>query len=145
MTNTAADRARAATFQSTRVGDVMSEHIVSCAPEMALRPVAGLMADHRIHSVIVFKGGPERAWGIVSDLDVVSAAAGDLDRWSAGEVAGGPLVTVSPDERLVRAAQLMAEYQTAHLIVVDPATDRPVGVVSSLDVARTLAERERDA
>jgi CBS domain-containing protein len=34
----------------------------------------------------------------------------------------------------------MTEYQTTHLIVVEPESDRPVGVVSTLDIARTLAE-----
>jgi hypothetical protein len=33
----------------------------------------------------------------------------------------------------------MAEHQTAHLVVVDPVTDEPVGILSSLDVARFMA------
>jgi CBS domain-containing protein len=45
---------------------------------------------------------------------------------------------VSPRESLRRAAQLITEHATAHLVVVDPATGRPVGVISTLDV-RALA------
>jgi CBS domain-containing protein len=33
----------------------------------------------------------------------------------------------------------MAEHETSHLVVVDPSTDRPVGVLSTLDVARVVA------
>jgi hypothetical protein len=33
----------------------------------------------------------------------------------------------------------MAEHQTAHLIVVDPVTDEPVGILSTLDIARFMA------
>jgi hypothetical protein len=33
----------------------------------------------------------------------------------------------------------MAEYSVSHLAVVDPATRNPVGVLSTLDVARVLA------
>ena len=40
---------------------------------------------------------------------------------------------------LRRGAQLMTEYGTAHLVVVDPTTSPPLGVLSTLDVARTLA------
>lgn len=127
-------------FEKSRVRDVMSDGVVSCPPDMPLRAVAAIMARERIHSVVVFNGGPERAWAIVSDLDVVSAASADLDRESARAVAGTPLVTVKPDEPLARVVQLMSEYQTTHLVVVEPDTDRPVGVVSSLDIAAVLAE-----
>lgn len=127
-------------FEQARVRDVMSDGVVSCPPDMPLRAVAAIMARERIHSVVVFNGGPERAWAIVSDLDVVSAASADLDRESARAVAGTPLVTVKPDELLARVVQLMSEYQTTHLVVVEPETDRPVGVVSSLDIAAVLAE-----
>lgn len=127
-------------FDQARARDVMTEGVVSCPPETPLRAVAAMMARDHIHSVVVFEGGPERAWAIVSDLDVVGAAQGDLDRGTAAEVAASPLVTVGPDERLVRVVQLMAEYETTHLVVVEPDTNRPLGVLSSLDIARVLAE-----
>ena len=128
-------------FDDVRVGDVMTEGVVSCSPDTPLREVAALMVENRIHSVVVYEGGPERAWRIVSDIDLVNAANADMDREQASEVAATPVVTVTPDARLGRVAQLMAEYQTAHLVVVDPGSGRPVGVISSLDLARTLAER----
>jgi CBS domain-containing protein len=127
-------------FETARVTDVMTTGVVSCPPETPLRAVAAIMAKDRIHSVVVFAGGPERAWALISDLDLMSASSADLDREQAGAVAGTPVVTVGPDERLVRVVQLMAEYQTTHLVVVEPDTNRPVGVVSSLDIARVLAE-----
>jgi hypothetical protein len=34
----------------------------------------------------------------------------------------------------------MAEQAVTHLVVVDPRSVRPVGVISTLDVARTLAD-----
>jgi CBS domain-containing protein len=33
----------------------------------------------------------------------------------------------------------MAEYKTAHLVVVSPNAERPVGMLSTLDVARHVA------
>jgi CBS domain-containing protein len=78
-------------------------------------------------------------WGIVSDLDLVGAASLDLDSRTAGGAAASPVVTVTPGETVERAAHLMREYRTAHLVVVDSADGRPLGIVSTLDVAAVLA------
>jgi CBS domain-containing protein len=48
------------------------------------------------------------------------------------------VVTVSPQETLDRAAQLMLEHSTDHLVVVDPLELRPVGVLSTLDIAAVV-------
>jgi CBS domain-containing protein len=126
------------------VFDEMHAGIISCAPETPLRKVAQLMSDHRVHGIFVFDYGREddetrELWGIVSDLDVVAAALGDLDARTAGDSAVTPLVTVTSDEPLERAAQLMAETGSSHVAVIDSLTHRPAGVLSTLDVARAVA------
>jgi CBS domain-containing protein len=47
---------------------------------------------------------------------------------------------VAPADPLDRAAQLMLEHGTDHLVVADPIDLRPVGVLSTLDVAAALSE-----
>lgn len=128
------------------VADAMTPRMIHCAPETPLRQVARLMVEHEVHAVYVFDYGIEddenvRMWGLVSDLDLV-AAQPVIDERTAGNSAVTPIVTVSPDERLDRAAQLMAESANAHLAVVDRRTGRPVGVLSTLDIARVVAEGE---
>jgi putative redox protein len=96
-----------------------------------------------VHAVYVFDFGAEddesvQMWGLVTDLDLV-AACPVIDERTAGSSAVTPLVTVLRDEPLDRAAQLMAKTSTSHLAVLDPATGRPVGVLSTLDIARVLA------
>lgn len=49
------------------------------------------------------------------------------------------LVAVMPDDTLEMAARLMVEYGTAHLIVASPQSGFPVGIVSTLDIARIAA------
>ena len=44
------------------------------------------------------------------------------------------MITVEPQEMLDRAVQLMASYDVTHVLVVEDGA--PVGIVSSLDVAR---------
>jgi CBS domain-containing protein len=131
-------------FEEATVGDAMSRGVISCAPETPLRTVARMMATYGVHAVFVFEHREEddedfQLWGIVSDLDLVAASRNDLDARTAGGASVTPLVTVGSNEPLERAAQLMAEYGNAHVAVVDPQSERPVGVVSTLDIARAVA------
>jgi CBS domain-containing protein len=71
----------------------------------------------------------------VSDLDLVSAIGTNAN---AGSVAASPVVAVTPELTLEHAATLMAENQTSHLLVISD-KGLPVGVISTLDVARALA------
>ena len=127
-----------------RVGDAMTTGVISCPPETPLRVVARIMAQRRVHAVYVFDYGMEddetvELWGLVSDLDLVAAARGEIDAERARDVSITPLVTVFSDDSLDRAGRLMAEYGVSHLAVLDPATSRPIGVLSTLDIARIVA------
>jgi CBS domain-containing protein len=48
--------------------------------------------------------------------------------------------TVSADDSLLGAAQLMREHGVSHVVVVDRAGGYPVGVLSTLDIAALYAE-----
>jgi CBS domain-containing protein len=104
------------------------------------------MAEHQIHSVVVggFEAGRSgrRAWGIVSHTDLLKAAGTDMDARTAREVAATELLTIGPTETLERATQLMVEHEVTHLVVVDPESDLPIGVLSTLDIAGALARVE---
>jgi CBS domain-containing protein len=82
-------------------------------------------------------------WGLVSDLDLVGAVVnGSFTDASAGQIATTAAVRLRPGDSVTRAAQLMREYDTHHVLVVD--SGRPVGIVSTLDVADVLADLRRD-
>jgi CBS domain-containing protein len=132
-------------FEAATVADAMTDGMISCPPEATLLHVAELMSRHRVHAVFVFDYGHEddedvELWGLVSDLDLVAGAWAGIDRRTAGGSAVTPLVTVRSDDVLKHAAQLMAERGTAHLAVIDPKTKRPIGVISTLDIARVVTE-----
>ena len=75
---------------------------------------------------------------MLSDLDLMAAlAAGDTA--TAASLAATATVTVESGEPLSEAARVMSENQVAHLVVVESGSDRPVGVISTLDVARAAS------
>lgn len=128
-----------------RVADVMHAGVVTCPPETPVRDVVRMMVEHRIHCIAIPNGARAGVpgWGIVSDLDLVGAAtAGDLARRTAGEIAASEALAVSDDETLDHAVQLMTEHRASHLMVVGAASGRPVGVLSTSDVAGLLAWHE---
>ena len=95
---------------SIRVAETMHRGVVTCRPDATLFTVASVVSD------------------------------GLLGEATAGSVASAPTVFVGPDDTLTRAAQLMREYETHHLIVLGRGTHRPVGIISTLDIADVLAE-----
>ena len=126
------------------VGDVMSHGVISCPPETPLRVVARMMATYGVHAIFVFEHTDEddeapQLWAVVSDLDLVAATRLDLDTLTAGATAVTPLVSVAADRSIAEAGSLMAQYGIAHLAVTDPDFARPIGVISTLDIARAIA------
>jgi signal-transduction protein with cAMP-binding, CBS, and nucleotidyltransferase domain len=134
------EAAEVRTLESVRVSEAMHHGVLSCGPETPLGEVAATMAAHRVHCIVVvaFPGHAEPPhWSVVSDLDLVAAAG--RDDLTAGEIAGTEALTVTPDATLAQASRLMTEHQVAHLVVVSRESGRPVGVLSTLDVATFLA------
>jgi CBS domain-containing protein len=114
----------------------MHRGIVACRPGASLEAVARIMAGHRIHAVAVTPTNEAGGWTLVSDLDLVGAFAESAGAaTTAADIASPPYLFVTPDESLVRAAQLMRDHETHHLIVLDRRGARPVGIVSTLDIA----------
>ena len=144
------ERSTAQTFERLSVIDVMHPGVVTCPTETPLTAVARMMTGHRIHAVVVFNeqtddGAGTELWGVVSDLDLIkSASAGEIEARTAGETAVTPVVTVDQFDTLAHAAQLMSEHEIAHLVVVGASARRPVGVLSTLDLARALADTRSD-
>lgn len=125
------------------VDHVMHPGVIDCQPQTPLREVAELMAANKVHCVVIdgLARGPHRSeqlvWGIVSDVDLMRAAGAGRLGEEAGRAAATEIVTIDSDAPIEQAARLMGEHDCSHLVVTAP-DGRPLGVVSSLDVARAL-------
>ena len=132
-------------LRQLRVIDATHPGLISCSLDTPLRTVARMMATYRVHAILVTAHGEEELpgggrWGIVSDTDLLHAAeAGDVDEQQARMIAATPVLTVAGGDELAHATQLMVEHGLSHLIVIEHASQRPIGVLSTLDIARALA------
>jgi CBS domain-containing protein len=125
-------------IQHARVADAMRTGVITCPPDTSLKVVAKIMATNHVHAVVV-SGLPDGApWGAVTDQDLL-AVASDASDHLAGHYATATPVMVKPGERLEDAAQLMCRRGVTHLLVGDPESERPIGVLSSLDIAGIVA------
>jgi CBS domain-containing protein len=129
-----------ASLATIRVAEAMHRGVVSCRTDANLGTVVRLLAAHRIHAVAVEPGEDAEEWGIVSDLDVVAALSQGAFTAKAGEIASAPSVVLTPDDTLSRAVQLMHDHAAHHVIVLGRGLRRPVGVISTLDVADAVVE-----
>jgi CBS domain-containing protein len=125
------------------VEDHMHAGVVTCDPRTPLSDVARILSDKQIHCVVVAgidttNSGSRLTWGTLTDRDLMRALDSDTSV-TAGPIAATEIVTVEPAESLDRAVQLMNEHEVTHLVVVEK--DFPVGVISSLDIARAACAR----
>lgn len=127
-----------------RVADVMSAPIRAVDAELDLASAARVMVDERIHALAVLgtagtgEADERPIIGVLTDLDLVSALDGGDPRRPVREVAGPPAHSIPADATLDVAAHDMRVLGAHHLIVVAANSGRPVGVISTLDVAQTL-------
>jgi CBS domain-containing protein len=129
-------------LEHATVGDAMHPGIQSCEPDMPLVEVARMMATHHVHCVAVIgisHEGPEcPVWGLISDFDLLRAAVDNGEQWTARTLATEPLVSVDPRTPLRQAAAVMLRDGASHVIVIEPDTERPIGILSTLDIAGVL-------
>jgi CBS domain-containing protein len=131
-------------MDNATVSDAMHPGIIACDPGAARTEVAKLMAGHQVHCVVVLSPAHDKpaeslAWGVISDLDVLKAGMSDSHKRTARDLAAQPVISVKPPMPLREAAELMVAYGVSHLVVVDAERHRPVGILSTLDIAEVIA------
>jgi len=125
-----------------KVSDVMTGRPRAVTPQTTLTEVAELMEAEDVGSIPVVED--DRLVGIVTDRDIVVGAIAkgkDPKGMPASAVSSRELVTVSPDDDLSDALELMARHQVRRVAVTGE-SERLVGVVSQADVAREAKEKD---
>ena len=125
----------------TNVGKIMSPVVVSLDCSKTPREAAALMADSKVGSVVVTKGG--KPLGIVSQSDIVRWTG----KWSKlldsplEGIASVPLITVGRGTSVEEAAKIMIRNQIHKLPVVDGG--KLLGIITITDLALFLSPSRR--
>jgi CBS domain-containing protein len=125
------------------VADAMHPGILSCGADTSLTEVARMMSTHHVHCVVVRADKPDDedespVLGIVSDFDVLRAGIQADGPDTAAELARQPIIKLETTAPLRDAAELMVKESASHVVAVNPQTKRPVGILSTLDIAGIL-------
>jgi CBS domain-containing protein len=116
------------------VSDIMTSAPVTVEPQTSVTAVARIMRDQDLGAVLVTDGDELR--GLVTDRDLVVrslAGGGDPEQTTVADACSDDLVTVTPEDDLDHAIELMRDHAVRRVPVIDHG--HPVGIVSLGDAA----------
>ena len=121
------------------IREVMTESVVTAAPERTVREIAELMRERNVGSVVLVDDG--RPVGFVTDRDLALSVIADGRDFvdPIADHASSPVITAEPAMEVEEGAELMVRHGVRRLVVVDGA--RLSGIVTLDD----LASRTGDA
>jgi CBS domain-containing protein len=121
------------------VADVMSIRTVTVAPHETAQLAILRMLEEDVGAVAVCDG--PRLVGIFTERDVLRLAGdgADLDSVRVEDVMTRPVLSISPDDDIRAAAELMAARKIRHVPVVQDGN--LLGMVGIRDVLGTLVEQ----
>jgi CBS domain-containing protein len=134
-----------------RISDVIrakGNAVVTVEPQIDVRTLLGVLAEHGIGAVVVSRDG-STVEGIVSERDVVRALAArgaTVISEPVSAIMTSDVKTCSPDSPVVDLMRTMTEGRFRHVPVV--AGGRLVGIVSIGDIVKNRVgelETERDS
>jgi CBS domain-containing protein len=145
-----------------QVKDVMTTHVVAVRADTPYKELAAMLRAHHVSGFPVIDDD-RIVVGVVSEADLLAKEALDASsagraplaglrrhrerRKAAGVTAGDlmtrPAVTISPDERAGRAAQLMYSHKVKRLPVVDLA-GHLTGIISRADVLSVFSRPDEE-
>jgi CBS domain-containing protein len=125
-----------------RVRDLMSVEPVTVRDNAPLTVADRLMSKRGVSGLPVVDSNGVLV-GVVSRTDLMEAARGPQGAaWQGISVAASmtaPGLTVGADVALTDAAERMEEHRVHRLVVVEPDSGRPIGILSATDLVRSIA------
>ena len=121
------------------VRDVMVRDVATIGPMASLREAMRAMRDNKVKSLVVDKGHPHDAYGIItytSILKTIVAEEGDIDLANVYDVANKPVITVNADMEVKYVARLMVTQSIRRIVVLE--NDQLAGIISMNDIVTAI-------
>lgn len=112
----------------------MTSQVESVAPNCSIVEIAQLMRKNDVGSIPVCQD--KKVLGMITDRDIVLKVIADgknIQTVSAKDIMNSDVITVTTDQDVHEAAQLMSDYQIRRLPVVEEG--KIVGIVALGDLA----------
>jgi CBS domain-containing protein len=125
------------------IRDVMTEDVVTSAPDRTVREIAELMRERNVGSVVLVR--EHRPVGFVTDRDLALSVIADGRDFGdhAADHASSPVITAEPAMEVQEAAELMVRHGVRRLVVVEG--DRLTGIVTLDDLSSRTGDAELGA
>jgi acetoin utilization protein AcuB len=130
------------------VQEIMTQAPETIAPTVSAREAFALLQELDVRHLPVVDDG--RLVGIISDRDVrtilgpiLESDEADADKLlaqSVGSIMTGDVVTVTPETELAELTDVFLDQKVGAVPVVDPTSDRLVGIVSYVDLLRAARD-----
>ena len=118
---------------STFVKDIMKKNVITIDESMSIQEAAQMMIDANVGCVIVTR--KNNPMGIITERDFTRIAAEGKPLFSELSRAGScPLITVSPEETVWDAAEIMRVKGIHKLPVQDG--NKVVGIITTTDLVK---------
>ena len=125
------------------IREVMTEQVVTSAPERTVREIAELMRERNVGSVVLVRDG--RPVGFVTDRDLALSVIADGRDFGdhVTDHASSPVITAAPGMEVEEAAELMVRHGVRRLVVVEG--ERLTGIVTLDDLSSRTGDPELGA
>lgn len=148
------------------VGEVMTPNPITVTPETPLQTAIKLLAEHRISGLPVVND-QQKLVGVISDTDLMWQESGvdappyimlldsiiylqnparyekELHKalgQTVGEVMNDVPISIQPTQTLREAAHLMNDKKIRRLPVLEPDTQKLIGILTQGDIIRDMAQ-----
>jgi len=134
-------------MEGTKVKDVMTRGVLTIHETASVREAVKIMADYDISGLVV-TSSTDAVVGVLSEMDIIRVLDKNLDEVKIEEIMTSPAISISQQESLRRACQIMKENNIHRLIIQSQdaglsangkgATSLPCGILSISDVIEHL-------
>jgi CBS domain-containing protein len=125
------------------IREVMTEQVVTAAPERTVREIAELMRERNVGSVVLVR--EQRPVGFVTDRDLALSVIADGRDFGdhVSDHASSPVITAGPGMEVEEAAELMVRHGVRRLVVVEG--EHLTGIVTLDDLSSRTGDAELGA
>jgi len=130
-------------MKNLKVRDIMSRGVITVPFDSTLTEVVKTFAEENITGVVVV-ARDGAVMGVISEIDIVKVFDRDFDNITAEYIMSDPVKSISPDDTIQDAAEIMKNNGVHRLVIVHKKTRlsipaMPVGILCASDIVKLIA------